>query len=171
MKTKAFDEIAREVATDLRDACMVCVVEADALVGKSVFRTREPQAGYLADLSPFHYLLGQRLPGRVWQSDTSILIPEVDTEGISEGARPEVVKNIHQLHVASLMAAPVRSGGKVVGVLLLTRNEKGDPYDEADLARLEAWAEKVSFRLAGEPGLAPAVPAASAARARPPKRS
>ena len=99
-------------------------------VGRGVFEGRESHV-----LSP-----GDGLSGKVWAQNTPVRIDDYDAwEGRYED-------NPFGLF-ASVIAVPLRSDGEVVGVLGVTRDEPGSPFNDQDVDLLIKFAELATIAL------------------------
>jgi hypothetical protein len=67
------------------------------------------------------YRRGQHLPGRVWDTEKAILIPEVDSAALAAVELPQSVTVVERIR--STMLIPIRRQGLTEGVIALSREE------------------------------------------------
>jgi GAF domain-containing protein len=75
---------------------------------------------------------GDALPGRVWESERGILIPEADRNALESILRGAARAYVQAVGVSSIMIVPLWVGGRVVGTLGVSRDPGNPPYQEQD---------------------------------------
>jgi hypothetical protein len=79
--------------------------------------------------------LGEGITGTVAKDGVSQLIPEVDPEQMAARSAPAYRSFLERYPVHGFICAPLRSRGRIIGTVTLTRAEPGlPPYTRADVA-------------------------------------
>jgi signal transduction histidine kinase len=138
--------VARLVATDLADICLVDVTEEDGHVQRLVVVHRDPNKASLAQRLQ-HVELDRRrryLGSDVFETEKPLLISQVTTEYLESLVQSEEHRRIlYELEMKSLVAVPLLAHGRIVGSMVMIRS-KGNNYSEEDVRLIE----KVAFRAA-----------------------
>ncbi len=95
-------------------------------------------------LSALPLRVGEGATGRVVQTGEPLLIPVISTEQIRPQVRPELWPALDRFAVHSLIAAPLRAQGRVIGAISLWRLQPGRPYTAADQVFLQDLADRIA---------------------------
>ncbi|MGH2571211.1 MAG: HD domain-containing phosphohydrolase, partial [bacterium] len=85
--------------------------------------------------------VGERIAGRVAKTGETILIPDLDADGRFEPS------DSRQYETRSLISAPIRIRDETIGVVNVTGEASGRPFDENDRRLLELLAQRVGLIL------------------------
>jgi signal transduction histidine kinase/DNA-binding response OmpR family regulator len=143
--TAVLQQVAQMATQVLGDSCTIFLVEEgqDALTPAATYHP-DPEQARLQD-----QLLRQDPPRRGVSSATgqaaatgqSVLIGDARTD-------PRIHRAlVEQLHVSSLLAAPIISKGRVLGVLGVTSTSPGRRFTERDLALAMAVADRAALAI------------------------
>jgi len=91
---------------------------------------------------------GDDLCARVQRSGRPITLAEVTPEALLPGAGPDALARLARWPVFSFVAAPMQAGGRVLGVLALTRGTPGRSYGPDDEAFVQGLAEHAALAIA-----------------------
>ncbi len=138
--------VARLVATDLADLCVVDVTEEDGKIRRLVAVHRDPNKAVLAQRLQ-NVELDRRQPylgSDVFETKKPFLISHITTEYLDALAQSEEHRQIlHELEVSSLVAVPLLAHGRIVGSMTVIRSQ-GRFYTDVDVRLIE----KAAFRAA-----------------------
>jgi PAS domain S-box-containing protein len=81
--------------------------------------------------------VGEGLTGRVAASGRSLLVPVVDPAQIAASVEPRDRPLLESFAIRSMLAVPLRSRGRTIGVAIATRSRPGHPYTEEDQRLIE----------------------------------
>ena len=132
--------VARHVAEELGDGCGVylLVQGSDAIETVAMHDVKSDALEALKFISGAHPVrLDDGLIGRVMRTGVSMLIPVVDHQRLLGSVMAEYRDYVCRFPVRSLVVAPIRHAGKVLGALALVRRDSPRPYELADVELLE----------------------------------
>ena len=133
---QALQLVAQRVTALVGDACYVLLASDDQVTLRlAALDHRSPEGAValrrvLAD-TPFR--VGEGIVGQVAQAGESLLMPEVPREDLHAKDDPSLFPFVDRFGVRSLLIAPLRTQGAVLGVLGLLRGQTGKPYTADDL--------------------------------------
>ena len=142
--------VARRLSELGGDLCSIRMLSDDGLSFDSGGAVHHPTpavaAGARALLST-PQRVGEGMTGRVAASGLSLLIPKVTSADFAASTLPAYRHILEQVAVTSVIAVPLKSRGKVIGVANLLRGDPERPFTEDDLRLLESVAEHASLAI------------------------
>jgi signal transduction histidine kinase/HAMP domain-containing protein len=147
---QVLDTIVQRISTVLGDMCVIRMISADGrwLESAAMFH---PDADALADLERATLGTRQRCDegvyGQVVQSGQSVLFPVLAPQEVSDVVVPALRTWLtrHELH--SIIIAPLRAGGRVIGTLAVSRTVPGRPYSAFDREWVQELADRASLSI------------------------
>lgn len=127
------DTVARSASELIGDLCVLRLTSEDGeWLDAAAFHHRDPEKlGSLRDLAETEPMrAGEGFMGRVIRTGEAILL--ADPQEIQEGAPAGFRSWVDRFGLYSLLIVPLRGREAVIGSLLLSRDEPGDPYTEDD---------------------------------------
>ena len=130
------DALAHLVAERVRDFCVITLASpSDELMRLAAFHHADPEAlalvGPLLNTSPLR--MDQGLYGRVIKSDQPLFLPLADADAVETVNIPPFDSYITRYGMKSLIIAPLRLTGRVIGAIGLSRTRASEQYTEGDL--------------------------------------
>src|SRR5258706_4214566 len=117
---RLLDLVARRLGEVLGDSCLIRLLPPDGDYFDTVEGLYHPDASFVPLLREYMRALPQRfdagLTRQVLASGQSMLVPATSPDQIALSAPPRFRALIDRLAIRSLMAAPLRSEGKPIGV-------------------------------------------------------
>jgi PAS domain S-box-containing protein len=141
------DTMARMTASFLGGVCIIHLLSEDQkwLEPVALFHTRPESFGFLKESFPsFRYSTNGGVAGQVFQSRQSVFLPKVSQD------QAEAIFSLHlnlyrdRFGIESLMAAPLRIQGKVIGIMSLYRAAGERPYMEEDRVLIQTLADRAA---------------------------
>jgi signal transduction histidine kinase len=124
--------VAQRIAEAVRDGATVRLISLDGawLEPTASFYHPDPKVCELIRpvLASQRQRLGEGVSGRVAATGVPVLIPVVNADLRPSLAPPAFRPILAHVPVASLLAVPLRSRGRTIGVVSLVRSEPGHPY-------------------------------------------
>jgi PAS domain S-box-containing protein len=161
--------VARRVSGLFGDLCVIRLVSADGrfLEPTAAVFHPDPQMIALAQgaTATHPQRVGEGITGRVAATGEGVLIPVVDTARMLADLDPERRAAVELQHIRSLVVVPLRSHGRVVGVVSLTRSDPQRPFNKGDRQLIEDVAAHAALAITNARSFA-AERAAHAAAAR-----
>jgi PAS domain S-box-containing protein len=135
------------------DYCGITVVSDDGqwLEPRALFDTDPEMLGLVRRImqtTPVR--VSDRHPtAEVFRTGKTLLIKQLTEAGIQARVSPEVAQAASALRIQSLLIAPLRAGGKPIGVLVLLRHgPHAQPFDEHDVQLAEHLAGHAALAIA-----------------------
>jgi hypothetical protein len=145
------DIAAQQLAEDIGDACVIRLVSDDgAWLELTALHHPDPAAAaFIRDVlaADKYQRVDEGLSGRAVQTGQPVLIPIISSEQLKTTIEPKLWALLDRFTIASLLIAPLRAAGRVIGVIVMSRNQPGRPYTEADQALLQDLADRVALAL------------------------
>jgi diguanylate cyclase (GGDEF)-like protein/PAS domain S-box-containing protein len=134
--TSLLDNVARDVAVLLGDACIIFRLDDDDwLRPVSSFHPQHAGQQMLRDIGRAGAAkVGEGMVGKVVARNRPMLIKDVDPDQVREEFHPSYVPYLDRFGVRSLIEVPLRVRGRTTGALVFARDVASPPYDEDDLA-------------------------------------
>lgn len=142
-------DVAQKTAELLQDTCVIRLLSEDnQWLELTVYHDSDPKVLALVrdvlSISPVP-LDKTRITAHVLQSGKPLLIPSLSTADASQTVQPFHIL-LEQVHIKSLIVAPIHGQGGPVGLLYLARHLPGNPsYTEEDLFLAEDLANRVAL--------------------------
>jgi PAS domain S-box-containing protein len=152
------DTVSRALATSVGDTCVIRLISDDGLwLDPVAVYHRDPVACELARTfnATFKQSADDGPAGVVVRTSKALLVPHVDQREIRRTVRAEYVAYLDQVGVSSLIMAPLRVQGRVIGTLGLARDNGRQPYSADDATLVQDLADRAALavenaRLYGE---------------------
>jgi two-component system, cell cycle sensor histidine kinase and response regulator CckA len=143
--------VARRLGELFGDLCLIRLVSADGLsldAGDAIHHPDpEVLALALAAIVTQPQRIGEGALGRVVATGEPILVPVVDAAQLLASVDAARRPTVERLAVTSLVAAPILSFGRPIGVLSLARRDPERPFGEADLRLLQELAAHLAIAI------------------------
>lgn len=133
-----FDTATQGAAETLGDLAVLALLDADDELQPASYHHRDPaRRSVLAAVVAAHPpRAGAGLAGRVMSTGEALFLPHVPQDQLRASTRPELLQYLDEIGVHSVIVVPVRHGGRVLGVLTVSRDYPGHPFTRDDLALL-----------------------------------
>jgi diguanylate cyclase (GGDEF)-like protein/PAS domain S-box-containing protein len=131
------DNVARDVAVLLGDACIIFRLDDDGQWLRPVSWFHPVAAGHemLADIARAGASrVGEGMVGKVVARNRAMLIKELDADEVRARFHPSYLPYLDRFGIRSLIEVPLRVRGRTTGALVFARDLTSAPYDEDDLA-------------------------------------
>ena len=140
--------IAEQVTGEHAHACAVGLVDGER-VELAAIHHRDPQAvAFVRSLvQPYALKVGEGMLGRAIATGESLLIADADQELLIAAAPPHWHDFIRRYLPSSVIVAPLRTQGQVIGALCALRAEGSPPFGEDDLAFMQDLAERAAMAI------------------------
>jgi PAS domain S-box-containing protein len=145
------DAVVRQVGERIGDSCSISLRSPDGawLVPLATYHV-DPQALELIRrlVAEHPVRVDASLSGRVVLSGKPLLVPHITPDQLRATVRPEYWPYLEQVGITSLLIAPLRAGGRTIGILALTRAQADQPYTLADQTFLQELADRAALAIA-----------------------
>jgi diguanylate cyclase (GGDEF)-like protein/PAS domain S-box-containing protein len=131
------DNVARDVAVLLGDACVIFRLDDDGEWLRPVSWFHPVASGHemLADIAGAGAArAGEGLVGKVVERNRPMLLKDLDAEDVRARFHPSYLPYLDRFGIRSLIEVPLRVRGRTTGALVFARDVTSAPYDEDDLA-------------------------------------
>ena len=145
------DVVARRLSELAGDLCSIRTLSEDGEWfdrGGAVHHPTPAVAAAARALLTTPQRVGEGMTGRVAASGLPLLIPQVAPADFATSTLPAYRLILEQVAVTGVVAVPLKSRGKVIGVANLLRSDPAHPFTEDDLRLLESVAEHASLAIA-----------------------
>jgi signal transduction histidine kinase len=136
------------LAEVLGDTCAIALLAEDGQqLEVAALHGRDPEAAEFAraTLAARPLRIGEGIPGTVVQTGQPALVPLVDVQHSLLTLPPEYREAFERVGVRSVVAAPLRTRSKVLGVATMTRKAGSPAFDAEDLALLVDLADRAGL--------------------------
>jgi signal transduction histidine kinase len=140
-----FDMIAQRISELLGDTCVVTLISADEqwLEIQGLHHPDPEGVAFMRALTASTaYRTDDGLAGGVVQTGRPLLLPVVPPEQIRSRVKPEFASYLDRFGIASVLIVPLRTRGRILGTIGVTRDQPGRPYTEDDQAFLQDLAAR-----------------------------
>lgn len=140
------DTVTRRIVDSRADICLIRLVTEDGLWLEPVSLHAHSGMKHPDVKNVFSNLRerpGEGLAGKVFQSGQPVLVHSIDLEEARRLLQPEFVQRLEQNPVNSLLVAPLRAQGTIIGTLCVGRYNPCDPItaeDQAFFQEIADWA-------------------------------
>jgi PAS domain S-box-containing protein len=143
--------IARRLGEVLGDGCSIRLLSADGQlleIAGAVYDPEPARTTLLREaMAAEPQRSGEGVSGRVAASGQSILMPVITSAHLA-ALEPRYRAIVELLGIKSIIAVPLRSSHRVIGVVSLYRTREGEPYSTEDLHLVEDLAAHASLAIA-----------------------
>ncbi len=141
--------VARCIAEQIGDFCAIRLLAEDGVQLNTVAVYHpDPVAQPLVEaVSRLPYRADEGFTGRVIQSGQTLRIPVVSPEDLRVGINPVLWPYLEQVGLYSLLGAPLRVRGQVIGSVGATRSRPGLPYTAEDELFLQELADHAALAI------------------------
>lgn len=101
------------------------------------------RAGEGVEFMAAEFKLGQGIPGQVLEREKTFVLPDV----LKDNRYDPKIDDITDVHIKSMLCAPITEKNKKIGVIQLINKEEGD-YDDDDVAFVEAMCAQAAIAIA-----------------------
>ncbi len=139
-----------QTALILGDVCVLRLLSEDgAWLRPVALHHPNPEARAFIEslLAAASHRAEEGINGQVMSSGQSVLLPVVPQEQIRAQTKPEYWPYLERFGIHSLILAPIRAGGQVIGTLGVSRDQPGRPYGREDQEFLQDLADRVALAL------------------------
>jgi len=142
--------IARRLGEIVGETCSIRMMSPGSATFDTVAGMYHPDPGVIADWRAWVFEHPQRIDegvsGRAMATGQAILVPSTTPEELA-APMDRHRSIIERLAIRSVMAVPLRSEGRPIGVAIMTRSDPDDPYTSDDLGLLEDLASHASIAI------------------------
>jgi K+-sensing histidine kinase KdpD len=147
---EVLEQVSDELAHRIGSCCVIRLLSADRqwLEPVAVAHPNEEARAHLRQMAaqePYH--ISDGLTGWVAQRGESVLIAAPDPETMRRVMKPEYASFADRYGVASLMVAPLRARGEVIGTIMMLRDTAQRPYTRDDQLLLEDIADRAALAI------------------------
>jgi GAF domain-containing protein/anti-sigma regulatory factor (Ser/Thr protein kinase) len=145
------DAVARRVAAALGDLGVVGLLSDDGQqLRLAAIAHHDPEALAVMTqlLGDFPLRVDEGISGYALRTGQGQLLPQIQPEQLRAQIKPEHWPYLDRFGIHSLMVAPLRVGGEVVGTLGALRDTPGRPYTADDLTMLQELADRAGLAIA-----------------------
>jgi signal transduction histidine kinase len=143
----------RSVAEVIGDYCCIRLLNRDKTLLESVADYhKNPESlaiARAATVAAGPQPADEGLTGEVIQTGKTLHMPVVSQAEKRKALKPAYVPYFEKVGVHSLVMAPVRARGEVLGVVFMTRDKPGSPYGPEDVRHLEQLADRAALAIDG----------------------
>ncbi|HEX5692514.1 MAG TPA: PAS domain S-box protein, partial [Roseiflexaceae bacterium] len=144
------ETVACRLAKMLGDACSIRLLSDDGLIllpGVVFHPDPGIQHALRAVINAMPQHAGDDIAGAVIDSMQARLIPYVSQAQPNDSLRSDSRLLLERIGIHSLVAAPLRVGGRVIGVVMFLRNQSPEPYTHEDLALAQDLADRTALSI------------------------
>jgi PAS domain S-box-containing protein len=143
------DRVARRTAELLGDGCLLRLLSDDGrtLEPAGFHHTGPALAEEIRAMLAVPYRADEGLDGEVIRTGHAALLPVVDHQALLASTQPELRALVDRIALRSIVVAPVRSRGRILGTLGVGRNAPGRPFTEADAALVQEIADRAGLAI------------------------
>jgi PAS domain S-box-containing protein len=145
---RILEAATRRVAELIGDICSIYFIEEDGEhFTPAVIYHRDPEMAEelrQADRAR-RTRVDESFSARVVETGEALLIPEITPEDALTGVSPKYRDYLRRRPVYGILIAPLKSRGRVTGLLSLTRTSPGRPYTEDDRRLLQELADRTAL--------------------------
>jgi len=147
---KTVAQFAELAVREIADVCIVDLVEEDGALHGLKVASRDPERQWACDVLARNVLDRERphLVSAVFETHQQLLIAKVTAEAVASWGRDE--EHLHALHVIdprSLIAVPLLSRDKLLGVVVLISSMPSRLYGDSDLRLAEELARRAALSI------------------------
>ena len=141
--------VARCIAEQIGDFCAIRLLAEDGvrLNTVAVYHPDPVAQPLVKAVSALTYRVDEGFTGRVFQSDHALRIPVLSPEEARAGLNPVLLPYLEQVGLYSLLGAPLRVHGRVIGTVSATRSRQGLPYTAEDELFLQELADRAALAI------------------------
>ena len=145
------DTIAFRMAEFIGDGCLIYLLSSDRQWFEAwAFHHARPEIkAAMMPLIPRKQAVphGSEWSAEVLRTGQGVLVPVVDDDQLRRNMPPPVLPVVRQFELASQLLVPLRLGGRVIGVLSLTRYQPGRPYTPGDQVLVQELADRAALTI------------------------
>jgi GAF domain-containing protein len=144
--------VARRLGEIIGDICSVRLVSHDGQrfdeLRTSVYH-KDPEIvrEYHAILNSVPQYVGEGIGGRVVKTGDPVLVASLTTSEAAAQAPVQFRQFVERLGVSTLLCVPLKSRGRVIGVIGLSRMEGGEPYTADDQRFAQDLADRAAITI------------------------
>ncbi|HEX6287541.1 MAG TPA: GAF domain-containing protein [Herpetosiphonaceae bacterium] len=146
---EVLDRFTRVVAELIGDFCSLRLIADDGpwLVTMGVYHP-DPAARPLVEaVNALPYRVDEGFMGQVIQSGQTLRIPELSPEEVRAMIKPVLWPYLEQVGLYSVLMAPLRVRGQIIGAVGATRSTPGRPYTADDEVFLQDLADRAALAI------------------------
>jgi signal transduction histidine kinase/DNA-binding response OmpR family regulator len=139
------DTVARRITELVGDVCVVNLLSEDgqSLEAAAIYHADPEGAAFVRKISPSApYPLNDGPVGRVVQTGQALLVPVVPPEQARAQVKPQYWPYLDRFGIASMLIVPLRTRGRILGALGVSRSQPGRPYTLDDQTFLQDLADR-----------------------------
>ena len=126
--------VARSACEVIGDLCVLrLLADGGEWLHPAAFHHHDPdRLAFLCEVVTGPLKAGEGFMGRVVRNGEALLLAETDSEEIRAGTQPGFRPYLDRYGIYSLLIVPLRVRDTVIGSLMLSRDEPGNPYTAED---------------------------------------
>lgn len=145
---ETLSRLARFLAQELADLCIIDVIEESGEARRVEVACRDPLLGKACETLKKVQFERLELTGAILESKRSVLMPELTPEQIAEFTRGDVqLQAMRSFTPTALLAVPMLARGKVMGVLSMFTSSAAHAYGPDEVQLIEEIAQRAALSL------------------------
>jgi K+-sensing histidine kinase KdpD len=143
------DIVAKRLSGVLGELCSIRLLSQDgeSLEAGSALYDPDPEKLAIAGQMVAPQRLGEGIAGGVAATGEAVLIPTIDTAELVARTAPQYRAFVEQLGITSILIVPLKSRGRVLGVISMTRSTPSNPYTQEDLLLARDLADRAALAI------------------------
>ncbi|MBD1933362.1 MULTISPECIES: hybrid sensor histidine kinase/response regulator [Cyanophyceae] len=146
----ALDTICQRTVELVGDTCTIRLVSDDGqwLNTVAVYHPNPEAIAFVRELSAAApQRIDEGLTARVFETGESLLIPVVSQEQLRASIKAEYLPCLERFSVYSLLVAPLRVRGRIIGTIALSRDKSDNSYTINDQVFLQDLADRAALAI------------------------
>jgi len=148
---RTLDMAAQQLAARIGDACIIHLVSSDGeWFETTAVHHRDPEARTLlhAMLAAERYQrVSEKLSGRVVQTGQPLLLPSLSSAQAKTQTTSTHWEYFDRFAISSALMVPLRSTGRVIGVIIMNRLAPSQLYNHDDLSLVQDLADRIAIAI------------------------
>jgi PAS domain S-box-containing protein len=140
----------RRIAELIGDYCAIRLVEADDVTLQLVVDHHlDPSAQEFMHrfISSITQRMDEGITAQVFRSGKAVLLPFVSPDAFRAQVKPEFHPLLERLNIHSVLIAPLRAEGKIIGTITMSRDQTPHAYTEEDRVFLQDLADRAALAI------------------------
>jgi PAS domain S-box-containing protein len=148
---EALNLLARRTVELVGDSCVIRLLSEDGQwLDMVALDHRDPVSKEIQAKIMLEYpqKADEGILGQVVARGEALLMAVVDPQQIKDEFKPEFLPLLEQPGIDSMMVVPLKAQGRLLGVMSLTRDQRGNPYTTEDFTFAQNLAERAALSIA-----------------------
>lgn len=142
------DTITRRCANVLGDGCVIRLLSEDGqwLNPVAVYHRNSDARTFMQEyLVKTNQKADEGLHARVLQTNQPLVLPAVSMAELQRRVSPSILPYLERFQISSIVIAPLRARGRVIGTIGMLRDQPGRPYTADDQVFLQNLADRAAL--------------------------